>query len=29
VQLATVAIEDQRFYQHGGVDPEGIVRAAL
>ena len=29
VQLATVAIEDQRFYQHGGVDPEGILRAAL
>jgi penicillin-binding protein 1A len=26
---ATVAIEDQRFYEHGGVDPEGIVRAAL
>jgi penicillin-binding protein 1A len=26
---ATVAIEDQRFYQHGGVDPEGIIRAAI
>src|SRR5919197_1315390 len=26
---ATVAIEDQRFYQHGGVDPEGILRAAI
>jgi penicillin-binding protein 1A len=26
---ATVAIEDQRFYQHGGVDPEGILRAAV
>jgi penicillin-binding protein 1A len=25
---ATVAIEDRRFYQHGGVDYEGIVRAA-
>ena len=24
-----MAIEDQRFYQHGGVDPEGILRAAL
>jgi penicillin-binding protein 1A len=24
-----VAIEDQRFYQHGGIDEEGIVRAAL
>ena len=29
LQLATVAIEDQRFYQHGGIDPEGIARAAL
>jgi penicillin-binding protein 1A len=29
VQLATVAIEDQRFYEHGGVDPEGIIRAGL
>jgi penicillin-binding protein 1A len=29
LQLATVAIEDQRFYEHGGVDYEGIVRAAL
>jgi penicillin-binding protein 1A len=26
---ATVAIEDQRFYQHKGVDYEGIVRAAI
>ncbi len=26
---ATVAIEDQRFYQHSGVDYEGIVRAAV
>ena len=26
---ATVAIEDQRFYKHGGVDYESIVRAAL
>jgi len=24
---ATVAIEDRRFYDHGGVDAEGIVRA--
>src|SRR5205823_5732198 len=24
---ATVAIEDKRFYEHGGVDPHGIVRA--
>ena len=29
LQLATIAIEDQRFYQHGGVDEEGIVRAAV
>src|SRR4051795_4167454 len=29
VKQATVAIEDQRFYHHGGVDPEGIVRAAI
>jgi penicillin-binding protein 1A len=26
---ATVAIEDQRFYKHKGVDYEGIVRAAF
>ncbi len=26
---ATVAIEDRRFYQHKGVDYEGIVRAAM
>jgi penicillin-binding protein 1A len=29
LQLATVAIEDQRFYQHEGLDFEGIARAAL
>jgi penicillin-binding protein 1A len=29
VQLATVAIEDQRFYQHDALDYEGIVRAAV
>ncbi len=29
LRLATVAIEDQRFYQHGGVDYEGILRAAV
>ena len=27
VPRATVAIEDRRFYQHGGVDPVGILRA--
>ena len=26
---ATIAIEDRRFYKHGGVDPEGIVRALV
>ena len=26
---ATVAIEDQRFYKHKGVDFEGVIRAAL
>jgi penicillin-binding protein 1A len=26
---ATIAIEDQRFYEHKGVDYEGIVRAAV
>ena len=29
LQLATVAIEDQRFYEHGGIDTEGILRAAV
>ena len=26
---ATVAIEDKRFYKHGGVDYRGIIRAAV
>ena len=26
---ATVAIEDKRFYQHTGVDFEGVIRAAI
>ncbi len=26
---ATVAIEDRRFYQHGGVDYQGILRAGV
>jgi penicillin-binding protein 1A len=26
---ATIAIEDRRFFQHGGVDYEGLMRAAL
>ncbi|HEU4598347.1 MAG TPA: transglycosylase domain-containing protein, partial [Solirubrobacterales bacterium] len=29
LQLATVAIEDQRFYEHDGLDYEGILRAAI
>ncbi|MDX6468980.1 MAG: penicillin-binding protein, partial [Gaiellaceae bacterium] len=29
VPKATVAIEDRRFYQHGGVDPVGILRAIV
>jgi penicillin-binding protein 1A len=26
---ATVAIEDRRFYEHGGIDPAGILRALV
>ena len=26
---ATVAIEDRRFYTHGGIDPKGIARAVI
>ncbi len=29
VRLATVAIEDRRFFEHSGVDIEGIARAAV
>ena len=29
LQYAVVAIEDSRFYQHHGVDPRGILRAAF
>lgn len=29
LQHAVVAIEDERFYQHHGIDPKGIVRAFL
>jgi penicillin-binding protein 1A len=29
IRDATVAIEDERFYQHRGVDFEGVIRAAL
>ncbi|MBC8103653.1 MAG: PBP1A family penicillin-binding protein [Cytophagales bacterium] len=27
LQNATVAIEDERFYDHSGIDPQGIARA--
>jgi len=27
IPKATIAIEDRRFYEHGGVDPSGIARA--
>jgi membrane peptidoglycan carboxypeptidase len=27
LQKAVVAVEDDRFYQHGAVDPKGLVRA--
>ena len=29
MQQAILVMEDHRFYQHGGVDPEGILRAML
>ena len=29
LKQATVAIEDERFYKHTGVDYEGIIRAAV
>jgi penicillin-binding protein 1A len=29
MKQATVAIEDRRFYRHGGVDVVGVVRAAI
>ena len=29
LQHATVAIEDERFYEHSGVDLEGVARAAV
>jgi penicillin-binding protein 1A len=29
MRQATVAIEDRRFYKHGGVDFEGVIRAAI
>ncbi|UKO99712.1 transglycosylase domain-containing protein [Nostoc sp. UHCC 0870] len=29
LQQAFIAIEDRRFPQHGGIDPQGIIRAAV
>jgi penicillin-binding protein 1A len=29
MQKATISIEDERFYQHDGIDAEGIARAAV
>src|SRR5689334_8332685 len=29
MQKAIVAIEDSRFYEHGGIDPKGLARAAV
>ncbi|MGC9318869.1 MAG: transglycosylase domain-containing protein, partial [Armatimonadota bacterium] len=29
LRQATVAIEDERYFQHRGVDPKGIMRAAI
>ncbi len=27
MQQAVIAVEDKRFYDHGGIDPEGLLRA--
>jgi membrane peptidoglycan carboxypeptidase len=29
MQKAQIAIEDHRFYEHGGVDLQGVIRAAI
>ena len=29
IKDAIVAIEDRRFYEHGGIDPQGILRALV
>jgi penicillin-binding protein 1A len=29
IRTATIAVEDRRFFEHGGVDIEGVARAAV
>ena len=29
LQNAVIAIEDERFYEHNGIDPKGIIRALI
>ncbi len=29
MRAAVVAVEDKRFYEHGGIDPEGMLRATV
>ncbi len=29
MQDAVIAVEDKRFYEHGGIDPEGMIRALV
>ncbi|MCR5293796.1 MAG: transglycosylase domain-containing protein [Lachnospiraceae bacterium] len=29
LQKAVIAVEDERFYDHNGIDPRGIIRAAF
>lgn len=29
IKDAVVSVEDERFYQHGGIDPQGIARALV
>lgn len=29
IRNAIIAVEDERFYKHNGVDPQGIIRAAV
>ncbi len=29
MQKAVIAVEDKRFYQHAGIDPQGMARAAV